>query len=485
MKEKVKLIENNALKVMDKSHISVVSSNYSKELEQEYSLSYYINNIFQLAVPNTITHSAWVIQSLIGIYYVGLLDDIKLLDGISLGYSWVSVFGYSIILGFSSALDTFVTQFYGSGDFKACGRMLNKSFVIVLVMCIPCLMMQCISGTVFNLMGIDHEVSMYSFRVALTLTPSIAIYVPLILVEKFLMGQQITKPQMAIQLINTVLYPLYCHICVFWFGWGLYGVVVVRAFSEAIYVAALVVYMKVSHCCDESLVTPTMDVFKGWNEYLSVAWPSLFMTVLEWWGFEILNLLCGKIGPIDLAANVIGVNFINFIYLFCTGIGTSSGTLVGNSIGEGNIKNAKRYIWVGIGMTLATMGLMDIGLLVFRSSLSRVFSREPEVVEIVGNIICMIAIQVLSDGTQATQTKILIAMGRQSQATWVSLFSYYVIMLPLGILGSFYWGWRVYGIWFSTIVATFFVTMGYNYLLCTEKWIDIKKEALSENIDST
>lgn len=452
----------------------------SEKLNQSQGLSIYIKNVFRLAVPNTITSSTWVIQSLIGIYYVSLLDDVKLLDGMSLGYSWAGVFGYSLISGFGSALDTFVTQFYGSKDYKACGRMLNKAFLILGMMCIPCLFFQWMSGTVFYWVGIDAEVSMYSFRVAITLTPSIIAYVPLVLIEKFLMGQQITKPQMVIQLINTVLYPLYCHICVFWLDWGLYGVVIVKAGSEIIYVVALICYIKISHCCDESLVAPSADMLKGWGQYIAVAWPSLFLTSLEWWGFEILNLICGKVGPIDLAANVIGSNYINLIFLSCVGVGISSATLVGNSIGEGNIKNAKRYILVGVGMTLGIIFMINIILFTFRPQLSRVYSKNEEVVELVSNIICIMMVQNLFDATQGTLGKILIAMGRQAIASWINLFSYYTIMVPVGAIAAFWWGWRVYGTWFSSTVATFFVCIGFACIIYRENWENIKQKALED-----
>ena len=112
------------LDILDKENITPYSKN---DVISKEGIMVYIKNIITLAVPNTLSGALWNVQSFICIYFVGLLNDVKLLDGFSLGFTWASVFGFSIILGFSSALDTFISQFYGSKNYKECGIMLNRS----------------------------------------------------------------------------------------------------------------------------------------------------------------------------------------------------------------------------------------------------------------------------------------------------------------------------------------------------------------------
>lgn len=290
---------------------------------------------------------------------------------------------------------------------------------------------------------------------------------------------------MVLELINTILYPLYCQIFVFWFDMGMYGVVVVKALSEVLYILALIGYIKYSHCCDNSLTRPTMDVFKGWGQYLGLAFPSLLMTCLEWWGFEIMNLLTGRIGVVDLGANVIAFNYVNFIYLACIGIGTASCTLVGNSIGEDNIKNAKRYTSTGIIMTVLIICFIDLLVYLLRFPLSRLFSKNEEVIVILENLLYMIMVQEIFDGLQGTMGKILIAMGRQKYASWINLFSYYVIMLPIGSIAAFIFGWRVYGMWFGSILATCFVALGFGFIIYREDWKNLKKDSIEADSTSS
>eukprot|EP00826_Nyctotherus_ovalis_P060773 TRINITY_DN8564_c0_g1_i7.p1 TRINITY_DN8564_c0_g1~~TRINITY_DN8564_c0_g1_i7.p1 ORF type:complete len:150 (+),score=27.37 TRINITY_DN8564_c0_g1_i7:71-520(+) len=144
-----------------------------------------------------------------------------------------------------------------------------------------------------------------------------------------------------------------------------------------------------------------------------------------------------------------------------------------------------RYIMVGVGMTLGIIFIINTILFIFRSQLSQVYSKNEEVVELVSNIIYIMMVQNLSDATQGTLGKILIAMGRQAIASWINLFSYYAIMIPVGAIAAFWWGWRVYGTWFSSTVATFFVCIGFACIIYTEKWENIKQKTLEDTNETT
>eukprot|EP00826_Nyctotherus_ovalis_P053901 TRINITY_DN7035_c0_g2_i8.p1 TRINITY_DN7035_c0_g2~~TRINITY_DN7035_c0_g2_i8.p1 ORF type:complete len:382 (-),score=55.41 TRINITY_DN7035_c0_g2_i8:61-1086(-) len=307
--------------------------NYNQSQDFNKGWLFYIKNIIRLALANTVTCSCSSIQFFICLYYAGLLDNVKLLDGMSLGFTWSNVTGFSIIFGFCSALDTFVSQYYGMKDYRNCGLTLNRAFAILAVVTVPCILLQFLSAPIFGLVGIDHEVSEYSGNVTRALVPSIILYAPHILLEKFLLSQQISRPQMVIQFVNTALFSFYCHIFVYWLDFGLYGIMAAKAVGELVYVLCIVLYISFSSCCSSSLTAPSHNMFTGWREYLVIAFPSLFMICLEWWGFQVMNLMSGRIGVADLAANAISMNYDGFIFMTCVGIGVSTGTLVGNSIG--------------------------------------------------------------------------------------------------------------------------------------------------------
>ena len=461
---------------MKDSLILSLSRDPSTELNIRKDLSFYIMNILRLALPNTIAAASWTMQTFITLYFVGQMENVKIFDAVALAYTWASVCGFSVIFGFASALDTFVSQSFGSCDYKSCGLIFNKSFAIVSLILIPCILLQWVSGFAFRFIGIDEELSMYAGNFTIALIPSIVLYMPHIILEKFLLAQRITKPQMVFQFLNTLLHPLYCQLFIFWLDLGLYGAAVVRTLSESLFIPALVIYMKVSKCCDKTLVAPSMSMFKEWNSFLAIAFPSLFMTCLEWWAFEIMNLMTGKLGVVDLASNIISFNYSSFIFMTCLGIAIATGTLVGNSIGEDNITNAKMYVKVGTMFSLLTAVTLGTITLLFKTFFAKVFTKDEEVVAILEYLLYLMVLGIAFDSIQCSLAKALIAMGKQAYASYVNLISYYVLMLPVGIISGFVLGWRVYGVWFGIIVASSSACIGYTYIMYKVDWANLRRE---------
>ena len=204
------------------------------------------------------------------------------------------------------------------------------------------------------------------------------------------------------------------------------------------------------------------------------------MTCLEWWGFEIMNFMSGRLGVAELAANAISFNYNGFIFMICVGIGIATGTMVGNSIGENNIENAKMYIKTGAGLTNSITLFVGMLMMIFRHFLATVFTKDTKVVNILENLIFFIALNSLFDSNQGALGKVLLAMGRQAYAARVNLMSYYVIMIPIGTTTAFYFGWGIYGIWLGILLALMGVCSGYIYIIYKSDWNEVRKVILEK-----
>lgn len=75
--------------------------------------------------------------------------------------------------------------------------------------------------------------------------------------------------------------------------------------------------------------------------YLKIGIPGMLMLCFEWWAFELLAIFTGLLGVSELAAEVVIINMISFIFMLPLGISYSASALTGNSLGEGKIKLAK------------------------------------------------------------------------------------------------------------------------------------------------
>lgn len=85
------------------------------------------------------------------------------------------------------------------------------------------------------------------------------------------------------------------------------------------------------------------DSFVGLIEYLKYGIPSMMMTFLEFCAYEVINIMAAYLGALELGASVILFNIICYMYMVISGFSFASSSLVGNSLGASQPKNARIY----------------------------------------------------------------------------------------------------------------------------------------------
>lgn len=121
---------------------------------------------------------------------------------------------------------------------------------------------------------------------------------------------------------------------------------------------------------------------------------------------------------------------------------------------------------------------IDFIFIYFRKFFSTLFTNDDKVSIFVENILFIVAFFELFDGNQIIMAKALIAMGRQKYASWMSLTSFYVIMIPMASLAAFGFGWGLYGIWFGTVFSSVILFSSYEILLRITDWKKIIQESI-------
>jgi MATE family multidrug resistance protein len=93
-------------------------------------------------------------------------------------------------------------------------------------------------------------------------------------------------------------------------------------------------------------------IFSNWMDYLKIGVPGACMICFEWWAFELLAIFSGYISVEALAAEVVIINIVSFIFMMPLGISYSASSLTGNYIGQGNARLAKRYANLTVLLTM-------------------------------------------------------------------------------------------------------------------------------------
>ena len=94
---------------------------------------------------------------LINVYFAGRLNDETKLAGVGLGTTINHVLAMSIISGVANAMDTLVSQTYGSGNLKLIGVYLNRARVICTLAFVPLAILVFNAKTLLLAVGQDPD----------------------------------------------------------------------------------------------------------------------------------------------------------------------------------------------------------------------------------------------------------------------------------------------------------------------------------------
>jgi MATE family multidrug resistance protein len=131
------------------------------------------------------------------------------------------------------------------------------------------------------------------------------------------------------------------------------------------------------------LVKWDKSALKEWGSYLRVGIPGAMMLCFEWWAFEILAIFTGYMGVDALAAEVVIINIVSFIFMLPLGISFAASSLTGNFIGQRNIKLAKRYAYLAISFGVFTILGVLVFIIAFNDAIARLFTNDEPVIDVI------------------------------------------------------------------------------------------------------
>eukprot|EP00042_Codosiga_hollandica_P047942 m.527900 g.527900 ORF g.527900 m.527900 type:complete len:314 (-) comp57559_c0_seq55:2200-3141(-) len=171
------------------------------------------------------------------------------------------------------------------------------------------------------------------------------------------------------------------------------------------------------------------------------------MICIEWWSYEICQLLSGQFGTDQLAAQIVCMQFIVIIFMVPLGLGIAASIRVGNMLGAGRPQSAHAAAVITILSEWVFALAMWTVLFFGRHDLPHIFNSDPDVLDIAIPILFLGSFLQIADGTQGTCSGIVAGCGRQVAGALFNFIGYQVIGLPIGIVLAFYFDYKVFGLW--------------------------------------
>ncbi|HET9932351.1 MAG TPA: MATE family efflux transporter [Polyangiaceae bacterium] len=192
---------------------------------------------------------------------------------------------------------------------------------------------------------------------------------------------------------------------------------------------------------------------------------------------EVVSASCpgGHAEAVNSAATMLIVGILKLTFTACLAFGTSTATLVSQSLGEGDPDRATRFGWVSVRLGLVIFGV--VGLLegvVFTRPLLSVVTHSPAVLEAALGPMRLMGICTPLIATGMILTQALFGAGNTRFVMLVELVLHFLCLVPLAWLLGITMGFGLKGIWASATTYVVLLTAVMVWKFKTGDWRDIR-----------
>lgn len=217
-------------------------------------------------------------------------------------YMFAMTTGWLIGMGGSTALDTLASAtFTGSKDKHDLGVLLQRSFVVLTLFYIPVAVLWAASEPVFKALGQTDQLSRDSAKFLTCLIPGGLGYIYFETMKKYLQAQEIMRAGSYVLLITSPISAALNYLFVYVAGWGIFAAPLATGIGYWLSFVGLILYAR---------FVAGGDCWGGWSRkclnnlgtYAKLAALGVLHVGTEWWAFEIVTLVAGRLGEIPLAS---------------------------------------------------------------------------------------------------------------------------------------------------------------------------------------
>lgn len=420
-------------------------------------------SLIKSSIPLVMTFLLQNSLSTVSVFSVGHLGAVEL-AAVSMGSMTANITGYATIQGIATALDTLCPQAFGAKRYGLVGDYMQKCIALIFVIMTPVLFVWVFFGyDLICLLLPDKETAKLSADYLVYISPGIPAYILFECGKRFLQAQGVYH-------ISTyvLLFAAPCNLVmtlVFVKAFGYLGAPIAVAINYWLMFIGLLISTAFFIDADG---TPTnvhplvcwdglnvRKAFKDWGKLMHLAIPGWIMLEAEFLAFEILTLMASYLGTLELAAQSVGSTMASLTYQVPFAIGIASSTRIANFLGAGLGGPAKKTTQVSLAFGLCISIFNFLALFLFQSQIANLFTNDARVIDILKNVMWLVALMQISDAMNANSAGCLRGQGQTKIGGIVNLVSYYVVGIPLSIYLTFYSPWKgtLHGLWIGTTVA--------------------------------
>ncbi|KAB8126581.1 MATE family efflux transporter [Gracilibacillus oryzae] len=404
------------------------------------SLKEKIRLFIKILLPIMITQVSLSAMNLVDTMMSGRVGT-EDLAGVAIGASlWSPVF--TGMNGVMLAITPIIAQFMGANERHKIHHTVTQAIFLAAMLGVMIILIGAIAlGPVLNLMDLEENVQYIAFHYLVGLSIGI---IPLFLsnvIRNFFDGQGYTRITMIITVLAVPFNVLLNYSLIF----GKFGMPELGGIGAGyatgitfwiILIVSIIMTFKIHAVKEYKLfiqwVKPSI---KAWKEQLSIGIPIGLSIFFEASIFSVVTLLVGiMFSTTVIAANQVVISFTSLLFMVPLSISMAITIVVGYSIGGKQLQSAKQYSFIGVLSAIGFLALGSVILLLFREPIAYLYTSDPAVVLVAGQLFLIAIMYQLSDAAQASLQGVLRGYKDVKVPFYIAFVSYWIIGIPSGYL---------------------------------------------------
>ncbi|MFO1337152.1 MAG: MATE family efflux transporter [Burkholderiaceae bacterium] len=155
--------------------------------------------------------------------------------------------------------------------------------------------------------------------------------------------------------------------------------------------------------------------------------------LIEVTGFSMMALLISRIGALPVAGHQIAVNIVSMMFMLPLGLANAAGTLVAQRVGAGDLADARRLGWHGLGLGLLLSAVLALGVFLNRRGVIGLYTAEASVAAAALPLLAWMVVFHIADAAQTIAAFVL----RAWRIATVPMFIYASSLWGVGLVGGY------------------------------------------------
>ncbi|CDR39253.1 CYFA0S03e01376g1_1 [Cyberlindnera fabianii] len=435
-----------------------------------------VKKLLQYAIPLVTTFFLEQIFSVVCVLVVAHLGKNEL-AAVSLATMTANIV-FAIFEGISTALDTLCPQAYGAGDFHGVGIHLQRCTLLSLTIFIPFGFAWWFSDIILSLVVPEKEVVHLASQFLRIMLPGAPAYIIFENLKRYLQAQGIFEAGTYVLLLCAPLNVLLSYLLV-WdkrIGLGFIGAPIAVTFNFWLMLILLVGYTVFidGEKCWGGFSSKSLE---HWKALLDLAIPGVIMLEAESLSYEIMTLLSSFFGTDYMAAQSAVSTLASLTYMIPFSVGIASSTRIANFVGARRIDCAALAAHIGIEAAVIVGVFNCVVFLIFRRPLANLFSKDEQVIEMIVELFPLIAAAQIFDSLNAVAGSCMRGQGMQRIGSYINLFVYYVLGIPLAWVLGYYLDYKLVGLWLGITISLLLIGVSESWCVLRVDWNKVLSEA--------